>query len=73
MADQLQMPVIPLTIDGAFDVLPRTAKLMHWHPLRLTIHPAIYPKGKGGDHLEQLMKESYEVINAALPERHRNV
>lgn len=72
MADQLQMPVIPLTIDGAFDVLPRTAKLMHWHPLRLTIHPAIYPKGKGGDHLEQLMKESYEVINAALPERHRN-
>lgn len=71
MADQLQMPVIPLTIDGAFEVLPRTGKLLHWHPLRLTIHPAIYPKGKGSDHLDQLIHESYDVIHAALPERHQ--
>lgn len=71
MADQLQMPVIPLTIDGAFEVLPRTAHLLHRHPLRLTIHPAIYPKGKGGNHLEELMQESFEAIHSALPERHR--
>lgn len=71
MADQLQMPVIPLTIDGAFDVLPRTAHLMHRHSLRLTIHPAIYPKGKGGNYLDELMQESFEAIHSALPERHR--
>lgn len=71
MADQLQMPVIPLTIDGAFDVLPRTARLMHHHSLRLTIHPAIYPKGKGGNYLDELMQESFDAIHSALPERHR--
>lgn len=71
MADQLQMPVIPLTIDGAFEVLPRTAHLLHRHSLRLTIHPAIYPKGKGGNHLEELMQESFEAIHSALPEQHR--
>lgn len=71
MADQLQMPVIPLTIDGSFDVLPRTGKLLHWHPLRLTIHPAIHPKGKGSENLDKLIQESYEVINSALPSRHQ--
>ena len=70
MADQLQLPVIPITIDGAFEVLPRTAKLLHWHPLRMTIHPAIPPHGKG--HLEELMATSYAVIESGLPERHRD-
>ena len=72
MADQLQLPVIPLTIDGSFDVLPRFGKTLHWHRMKLTIHPAIMPKGKGGENLDLLIQESYEVINSALPERHKN-
>ena len=43
LADQLQLPVVPLTIDGSFDILPRTGKLLHWHPMTLTIHEPIYP------------------------------
>ena len=49
LADQLQLPVVPLTIDGSFDILPRTGKLLHWHPMTLTIHEPIYPLGKKGD------------------------
>ena len=46
IADQLQMPVVPLTINGSFKVLPRTGKILSWHPLSLTIHTPIYPLGK---------------------------
>jgi 1-acyl-sn-glycerol-3-phosphate acyltransferase len=43
LADQLQLPVVPMTIDGSFDILPRTGKLLSWHRLKLTIHTPIYP------------------------------
>ena len=55
MADQLQLPVVPMTIDGSFDILPRTGKLLSWHRLKLTIHTPIYPKGKGEENLKELL------------------
>ena len=48
LADELQLPVVPLTINGSFNVMPRT-KDWHfatWHPLKLTIHQPIYPVGQ---------------------------
>lgn len=71
MADQLQLPIVPLTIDGAFEVLPRTGHKLTWHRMKLTIHKPIYPKGKGADNIKMLMEESYKVIESALPEKHR--
>lgn len=41
LAEGLQLPVLPVTIDGSFKVMPRRAKLITWHPMTLTIHPAI--------------------------------
>ena len=67
LADQLQLPVVPLTIDGSFDILPRTGKTLSWHPMKLTIHPAIYPIGKGEANLQKLMTESYQAIEKDLP------
>ena len=72
MADQLQLPVVPMTIDGSFDILPRTGKLLSWHRLKLTIHTPIYPKGKGEENLKELMTESYPAIESGLPEKYRN-
>lgn len=72
LADQLQLPVVPLTIDGSFDILPRTGKLLHWHPMKLTIHEPIYPLGKKGEeNLHMLMTESYKAIEKDLPENIR--
>ncbi|WP_036932251.1 1-acyl-sn-glycerol-3-phosphate acyltransferase [Prevotella sp. HUN102] len=68
LADELQLPVCPITINGSFDVMPRT-KDWHfpvWHPLRLTIHKPIAPKGKGAEFEKQVMAEAYEVVNSAL-------
>ncbi len=73
LADELQLPVVPLTINGSFDVLPRTSKWL-WvkrYPLSLTIHQPIYPKSKGADNQKELMEKSYDKIHSGLDEKFR--
>lgn len=73
LADDLQMDVVPLTIDGSFDVLPRTGKWIHPHPMILTIHPPIPPKTKGIENIKETMATSYKIIESALPDRHKGM
>jgi len=71
LADELQLPVVPLTINGSFDVLPRQrgASFVTWHPLRLTIHQPIYPVGQGTDNIEAVKNQAYDsVMSALVPE-----
>ena len=58
LADELQLPVVPLTIDGSFNILPRTGKLLSWHPM-------------GPENIKELMEESYKVIESALPDEYK--
>lgn len=69
LADELQLPIAPITLNGPFDVLPRTAKvpLIHWSRLSITFHPAIYPKGKGKEFEQETLKEAYEAVMSGLP------
>lgn len=71
LADELQLPVVPLTISGSFNILPRTGKYLCWHPMKLVIHDPIYPQGQGPDNLKHLAEESYKVIEASLPEKYK--
>ncbi len=71
LADELQLPVVPLTIDGSFNILPRTGKLLSWHPLRLTIHKPIYPECQGIENIKRMMEISYKEIEQGLPEHYR--
>ena len=68
LADELQLPVVPLTINGSFDVLPRMRGFgwITWHPLSLTIHEPIMPIGSGPVNVEHLVKTSYEQVMADL-------
>jgi len=71
LADELQLPVVPLTINGSFDVLPRMrgVNFVNWHPLSLTIHEPVYPTGQGPENIEATMRQSYDsVMSALLPE-----
>ena len=74
LADDLQLPVVPVTIDGSFDVLTRMAgfNFVHWHPLRLVIHEPIPPVGEGKEDIKHTMEEAYRVIMNSLPERHQS-
>ena len=73
LANTLQLPVVPITIDGSFDILPRMRgfNFVSWHPLRIVIHEPIAPEGKGPEHVRHAMDESYRIIMSALPERHQ--
>ena len=68
LADELQLPVCPLTINGSFRVKPRMKDIywVFWHPLRLTIHEPIQPVGQGADNIRHTEEESYRVIMSAL-------
>ena len=68
LACELQLPVLPMTIEGSFHVLPRSAgfNFVHRHPLRLTIHEPILPSGKGIDAERALMTEAQSVIQSVL-------
>ena len=69
LADELQMPVVPVTINGSFDIMPRT-KDWHWvawHPMTLTIHKPIYPQTQGAENIKQTLEKSYNDIMSALP------
>ncbi len=68
LADDLQLPVVPLTINGSFNVMPRMRdmKWVLWHPLRLTIHRPIVPVGKGADNVKHIEQASYEAVMEAL-------
>ena len=72
LADELQLPVVPLTINGSFDILPRTKgfiNLINWHPLSLTIHQPIYPVGQGPDNVAATMHQAYDsVMSGLVPE-----
>lgn len=73
LADDLQLPVVPITIDGSFDVLPRMAgfNFVKYHPMRLVIHKPIEPQGQGADDIKAVMKKSYDDIMSALPEKYQ--
>ncbi len=71
LADDLQLAVVPVTIDGSFDILPRTGKWIHRHRLTLTIHEPIAPKGKGPENVRDTMKQAYAAVESALPERYK--
>ena len=68
LADELQLPVVPLTINGSFDIMPRTRDWhwVSWHPLTLTIHQPIYPVDKGPRNIQAIMHQSYDSVMSSL-------
>ncbi len=70
LAMEFKLPVVPLTIDGAFKVLPRGQWLPHWGKIILTIHDPIDPPVDEADR-RRVSDLSAEVIKSALPANQR--
>ena len=71
LGHQLRLPIVPVTIDGSFDVLPRQKgfDFLTRHKLRLVIHDPIPYR----EDLDGIMQESYSVIESALPPHYRGM
>ena len=74
LADELQLPVVPITITGPFEVLPRTKGInfVAHHPMHMIIHAPIQPQGKGRTDIQELMDKSRNIILQDLPPQYRD-
>lgn len=71
LAGEFNLPVVPITIDGAHNVLPRTAYTVNPGKITITIHQPIYP-GERGFNTKELMSRCRAEINSALSMQCRN-
>lgn len=74
LAEELQLPIVPITIDGAFEALPRTRKIkfVTWQPLRMVIHPPIYQNPTTEDNdVNSTITQAFNTIMSALPKQHQ--
>ncbi|MEE0977960.1 MAG: lysophospholipid acyltransferase family protein [Muribaculaceae bacterium] len=62
LAQEFQLPLVPITIDGAFQVMPRSAKLPRWGRITLTIHDPLPAPATDATDLGDLMRKSRETI-----------
>lgn len=70
LATEFNLPVVPITIDGAYDVLPRNTRLPRPGKIILTIHKPIEAP-ESGHQLPELIKQTRDTIASALPEANR--
>lgn len=66
IADDLSLPVVPLTIDGSYRVLSKNSKLIRPGKIVLTVHDPIFPQADGHYDMDALITDSYRVIEVAL-------
>lgn len=67
LATEFNLPVVPITIRGAYSVLPRWGKIPHWGTITLTIHKPVHPVPGQGHDLTQLIESTRGAIASALP------
>ena len=67
----LKLPIVPLTIDGAYKVLPTHSWRMNPARITLTFHEPIPTDGLTANDLSDLMNKVYNVIESALPKENR--
>ncbi len=70
LAMEFHLPVVPVTIEGAYDVFPRTAIAPHWGTINVTIHkPIAAPINE--DDRRRVIDESYAAVHSALQPKHQ--
>jgi 1-acyl-sn-glycerol-3-phosphate acyltransferase len=71
IARDLQLPLVPLTINGSYDVLKRHSRLIRPGKLELVIHDPIPTTSLSDEDLAALIDRSKEIIHASLWEKYR--
>ena len=67
LATEFNLPVVPITIDGSYRVMPRSTFNVTPGTITLTLHEPIMPP-QGGHELPQLLEQSRKAVASSLPE-----
>ena len=70
LAEECQVPVVPITIAGTHGVLPKRSLSIRPEMVTVTFHPPIEPKDFGTR--EELMEKVRTAISSALPAEYQN-
>ncbi|MBQ0094550.1 MAG: 1-acyl-sn-glycerol-3-phosphate acyltransferase [Bacteroidaceae bacterium] len=71
IAEELQLPILPVAIDGCYEVMNRHAWHVTWHPIHITFHEPVWPKSNGGtteQELSDMMRETTAQVVAVIQE-----
>jgi 1-acyl-sn-glycerol-3-phosphate acyltransferase len=78
MAIDLKLPVVPVTINGSYQVMPRDVYSIHPHSIELLIHPPISTKDMVSDNIrdaalniQRLIEKSRAEIESGLWEEYK--
>ena len=66
LANEIGLPIVPMTINGSFHIFSRKAKSVTQGPLTLTIHAPITSEQRKGKPTRILMQEVYDIIHSEL-------
>ncbi len=68
LAEDLEMDIVPITINGSFDTLPRTKYWPRWHRLEMIIHePIPYTGDSSPKEIKRRLDIAYTAIESGLP------
>lgn len=71
LASQLERPIVPITINGSFEVFNRNATMISHYPLQLIIHEPISVEEQKARGSKQIMKDVFETIHSSLSEQYK--
>lgn len=72
IAYDLKLPVVPLTLNGPFDVMKRGSLCLRPNKLELVIHKPIFTENLNESDIPVLIDESREIIHSALWEKFKD-
>lgn len=62
VAVDLNIPIVPLTINGSYKILSKSSLLINPGKLKLTIHPAIEPNSETGHDITEVTEKCHSTI-----------
>ena len=66
LANEIGLPLVPMTINGSFQVFNRKAKMVHFGRLSLTVHDPITAEQRKGIPTKKIMETAYDIIHNDL-------
>lgn len=71
LAEEYNLPVVPISLNGCFEVMPKGRYYAHYFPLRMIVHTPIAPRPEESGDMQRLQDETRNAIISGLDERYK--
>lgn len=72
IATQMQLPIVPITLNGPYDVLKIHSRQLNFgKTMEIIVHDPIYTAGLDEDDIPLLIKKTHDVIESGLWEKYK--